>query len=151
MLQHKPCQDEAATLSTDLPDQPLHGAVRQEEAELLLPDAVQPHLQADGPGAVGDLLRPGAGLDGDGVTVVLRAGAVPRLPHPEVEVASLPLARLLHLPGDEEEEELLVEGDALRPPPPVLLVLQSVQVRRGGDGGGEGRRGRVELVVDEIL
>ena len=26
-----------------------------------------------------------------------------------------------------------------------------MQVRRGGDGGGEGRRGRVQLVVDEVL
>ena len=58
---------------------------------------------------------------------------------------------MLHLPGDQQEEELVVKADALRPPPPVLLVLQGVQVRRGGDGGGEGGRGAVQLVVDEIL
>lgn len=97
---------------------------------------VQPHLQTDGPGAVRDLLRP---------------GAVPGQPHPEVEVTSLPLPGLLHLPRDQEEEELVIEADALRPPPPVLLVLQGVQVRRGRDGGGEVGRGLDELVVDEVL
>ena len=112
---------------------------------------VQPHLQTDGPGAVRDLLRPGAGLDGDDVAVVLRPGAVPGQPHPEVEVTSLPLPGLLHLPRDQEEEELVIEADALRPPPPVLLVLQGVQVRRGRDGGGEVGRGLDELVVDEVL
>ena len=132
--------------------QPLDSSVRQEEAELLLPDGLQPHLQTDRVGGVGDLLTGGPGAlpsDEDGVPVPLSRGTVPGQPHPEVEEASL--SRLLHVPGDEHEEEVVVEGDALGPPPPVLLVLEGVEVGGGGDGGGEGGHRWVQLVVDEVL
>ena len=46
---------------------------------------------------------------------------------------------------------MVIKADALGAPPPVLLVLQGVEVRRGGDGGGEAGRGAVQLVVDEVL